>query len=232
MVRSRRYLTIVSFVILIMLVASIMLFNYHAYLLLSLVIIGCIMFPFFARFEMREIAGREIVMLAMLAAIAAVGRVPFAGLPSVQPTSFIIIMAGLVFGAESGFIVGAVAAVVSNIFLGQGPWTPWQMYAWGMMGMSAGLLRHTWWMKKMWGKCLFSFVWGYVFGWFMNMWIIVSNMESFTWEFFVGVYVSSIYFDLAHGLSNLFFLIVFGASWIKILERFKRKYGLLEVKGI
>ncbi len=228
MARSRSYLTVVSIIILILLVVSIAFFKYNAYLLVSFVIIGCIMLPFFARFEIREIAVREIVILAMLAAIAAVSRVPFAGLPSVQPTSFVIIMVGLVFGAESGFIVGAVAAVVSNIFLGQGPWTPWQMYAWGMMGMSAGLLRNTWWMGKMWGKCLFGFLWGYVFGWFMNMWIIVSNLENFTWDFFVGIYVASIYFDLAHGLSNVFFLIVFGASWIKILQRFKKKYGLLD----
>ncbi|WP_301107592.1 ECF transporter S component [Sporosarcina sp.] len=184
--------------------------------------------PFFARFEWKEVAGREVVLLAMLAAIAAVGRVPFAGLPSVQPTSFIIIMAGLVFGAESGFIVGAVAAIVSNFFLGQGPWTPWQMYAWGMMGMSAGFLHNTWWMKKLWGKLIFGFIWGYLFGWFMNMWIIVSNMEALSWEFFAGIYISSIYFDLAHALSNVFFLLVFGASWIKILQRIQRKYGLLE----
>lgn len=188
------------------------------------------MLPFFVRFEIREISVREIVMLAMLAAIAAIGRVPFASLPSVQPTSFVIIMAGIVFGAESGFIVGAVAAIVSNVFLGQGPWTPWQMYAWGMMGMSAGLLRNMWWMKKLWGKAVFGFVWGYLFGWFMNMWIIVGNLESLTWEFFIGIYVASLYFDLAHGLSNVVFLIVFGASWIKILERFQKKYGLLNVK--
>lgn len=228
MVRSYNYLIVVPIVLFILLVVSIVAFNYNAYLLLSFLIIGAIMFPFFARFEMREIAVREIVILGMLAAIAAVSRVPFAGLPSVQPTSFVIIMAGLVFGAEAGFIVGAVAAVVSNVFLGQGPWTPWQMYAWGMMGMSAGLLRNTWWMTKLWGKCVFGFVWGYVFGWFMNLWIVVSYIENFTWEYFIGIYVASIYFDLAHGLSNVLFLIVFGASWIKILERFKRKYGLLE----
>ncbi len=228
MEKSNRYLVAVSILIVIMLVASIVLFQYKAYLLLSFVIIGCIMLPMFARFEMREIGGREIVMLAMLAAIAAVGRVPFAGLPSVQPTTFVIIMVGLVFGAESGFLVGAVAAIVSNIFLGQGPWTPWQMYAWGMVGMTAGLLRNTWWMRKLWGKCLFGFVWGYLFGWFMNMWIVVGNLESFSWEFFVGIYVASIYFDLAHGLSNVFFLLVFGVSWMRILERFKKKYGLFE----
>lgn len=228
MEKSNRYLMAVSILIVIMLVASIVLFQYKAYLLLSFVIIGCIMLPMFARFEMREIGGREIVMLAMLAAIAAVGRVPFAGLPSVQPTTFVIIMVGLVFGAESGFLVGAVAAIVSNVFLGQGPWTPWQMYAWGMVGMTAGLLRNTWWMRKLWGKCVFGFVWGYLFGWFMNMWIIVGNIESFSWEFLAGVYVASIYFDLAHALSNVFFLLVFAVSWMRILERFKKKYGLFD----
>jgi energy-coupling factor transport system substrate-specific component len=83
---------------------------------------------------------------------------------------------GLVFGAESGFLVGAVAAIVSNIFLGKGPWTPWQMFAWGMMGMSAGLLRNTWWMMAMWGKLVFGFIRGYLFGWIMYLWIIFSSI--------------------------------------------------------
>lgn len=227
MERSRKYLVLVSVVLLILLVVSIVFFHYKAYLLLSLIMIACIMIPFFARFEWRHVSGREVVLLAMLAAIAAVGRVPFAGLPSVQPTSFIIIIAGLVFGAESGFIVGAVAAVVSNFFLGQGPWTPWQMYAWGMMGMTAGLLRNTWWMKTLIGKSVFGFVWGYLFGWFMNMWIIVGNIEALSWEYFIGIYVSSIYFDLAHAVSNVFFLVIFGVGWIKILQRVQRKFGLL-----
>lgn len=229
--RSRTYLIGVALVLLLLLFISIIVLHYRAYLLLSLIMIACIMIPFFARFEWRDVAGREVVLLAMLAAIAAVSRVPFAGLPSVQPTSFVIIMTGVVFGAESGFIVGAVAAGVSNFFLGQGPWTPWQMYAWGMMGMSAGLLRNRGWMKTLWGKSVFGFVWGYVFGWFMNMWIVVSNLEAWSWEFFIGIYAASIYFDLAHALSNVFFLIVFGSSWIRILQRIQRKYGLLETTG-
>lgn len=230
MARSRTYLLVMSLIMLLLLVGSIVFFHYRSYLLLSLLLLGCVMLPFFARFEVRDMSGREVVILAMLAAIAAVGRVPFAGLPSVQPTSFVIMLAGLVFGVESGFIVGAVAAVASNVFLGQGPWTPWQMYAWGMLGMTAGWLRNSWWMQPVWGKCLFGFVWGYLFGWFMNMWIIVSNLESFSWEFFFGIYVSSLYFDLAHGLSNVFFILLFGASWLRILDRFKLKYGLLEAR--
>lgn len=228
MAKPRLFITIISVVIFLLLVISIVAFKYNAYLLVSIAMIACVMLPFFARFEIRNITGREVVILAMLAAIAAIGRVPFAALPSVQPTSFVIIIAGLVFGAESGFLVGAVAAIVSNFFLGQGPWTPWQMYAWGMMGMSAGLLRNTWWMKKLWGKCIFGFIWGYLFGWFMNLWIVVSNLENFTWELFMSIYVASIYFDLAHALSNVFFLAIFSASWLKILQRFKRKYGLLD----
>lgn len=230
MANSRSNLMIVSLLIFLLLVISLVFFHYHAYLLLSLVIIACIMIPFFARFEIRKIRGREVIILAILAAIAAIGRVPFAGLPSVQPSSFVIIITGLVFGAESGFIVGAVTALVSNIFLGQGPWTPWQMFAWGMMGMSAGLLRNTWFMKKVWAQCMFGFIWGFFFGWIMNLWIIFSNLENFSWEFFIGVYISSVSHDLAHSLSNVFFLVVFSSSWMKIIERFKRKYGLLEEK--
>lgn len=225
--KSKNYLVIVCIVILSLLIVANLLIQNASYLVLSFLIIGCIMVPFFVRFEMRRISSREIVLLAMLATVAAVSRVPFVSLPSIQPTSFVIIMTGLVFGAESGFIVGAVAAIVSNIFLGQGPWTPWQMFGWGMMGMSAGLVRNTWWIRKKIGLSIFGFVWGYIFGWLMNMWIILSNVESFSWSYFLSIYTSSIFFDLAHGLSNVFFLLLFATSWMKILNRFKRKYGLL-----
>lgn len=210
-----------------LLVTSIGLFKYSAYLLVSFIILASLMLPFFARFEIRQIEGREVVILAVLAALAAIGRVPFAGLPSVQPTSFVIIMTGLVFGAESGFIVGAIAALVSNVFLGQGPWTPWQMYAWGMMGMTAGILRNRKWMASMWGKSTFGFVWGFLFGWFMNVWIIVSNMSGFSWAFVIGIYAASVKHDLAHALSNVVFLVLFSASWLRIMKRFKKKYRLL-----
>ena len=228
MARSSKILIIVSLLLVVSIIASTIVLQTKAYLLVSFAVIACILFIFFLRFELRSITGREIVLLAMLSAIAAVARVPFAPIPSVQPTSFVIILVGLVFGAESGFLVGAIAALVSNIFLGQGPWTPWQMLAWGMMGASAGLLRNTWLMKKMWGLSLFGFVWGLLFGWFMNLWIIVSHLESLSWGYIIGVYSSSIYFDLAHSLSNIFFLIVFASSWRKVLERFRKKYGLLK----
>ncbi|SES66274.1 energy-coupling factor transport system substrate-specific component [Oceanobacillus limi] len=167
-------------------------------------------------------------MLAILGAIAAVSRVPFASLPSVQPTSFVIIVSAIVLGPQSGFVIGVTAAIVSNIFLGQGPWTPWQMYAWGMIGLFAGLLRNTWLMKNKIGKSMFGFIVGFLFGWFMNLWFIIGVIQEVNWQSILLYNSTSFYFDLAHALSNVFFLVLFSASWIKILRRFKCKYGLFE----
>src|SRR5690625_2543200 len=164
MEKQHTYLLLIIIGLFISLVATYIFYPTQHYFLFSVVIIGSMLLFFFYRFEMKKVQAREIVLLAMLAALAAISRVPFAGLPSVQPTSFVIISTGLFFGAESGFLVGAVAAIASNIFLGQGPWTPWQMYAWGMMGLSAGLLRHTWLLTTNFGKVIFGFIWGYVFG--------------------------------------------------------------------
>ncbi|QKI83743.1 ECF transporter S component [Kroppenstedtia eburnea] len=196
-------------------------------LLVSLFFAALVMIPFVLRFEWRSLDSRELVLLALLTAIAAVSRVPFAGLPSVQPTTFVIIVTAVVFGAESGFVVGAGAALVSNIFLGQGPWTPWQMLSWGLVGLTAGALRHTPVMRWKSLRLLFGFIWGFLFGWIMNLWVM-TGMENWSLSTFVSVYVASLYFDLAHGLSNLFFLALFASAWIRILQRFKVKYGLLE----
>ncbi|WP_318505239.1 ECF transporter S component [Bacillus sp. T3] len=183
------------------------------------------------RFENRKIEVRELVLIAVLAAVAAVGRVPFASLPSVQPTTFVIMTAGLVFGAESGFMIGAVAALASNMFLGQGPWTPWQMLCWGLVGFTAGCLRNTKWMSTLWGKIIFGIAWGFLFGWIMNIWGILSLTQygnEINLNTVLTYYASSALFDFMHAVSNVFFIIIFGKVWIKNLSRFKRKYGLLE----
>lgn len=197
------------------------------YLLFTLMIIIASMIPFLIRFEKRKITAEEIVLIGMLAAIAAVSRVPFAPLPSVQPTSFVVIMTGLVFGRETGFMVGAMAAVVSNLFLGQGPWTPWQMFCWGMVGFTAGLYSKQPWMQTKTGLLLFGGAWGFLFGWIMNLWYVLGFFDTLSWKVFVSAYTVSFYFDLAHALSNVFFLFLFAASWRKVLQRVQKKYGLL-----
>lgn len=227
MARSRIILIAIIIVISVILIAATFIAEQH-YLLVSFFFMIFTFLPFIIRFERRKVAGRELVMLAVLAAIAAVSRVPFASIPSVQPTTFVIIVTGIAFGAESGFVVGALAALVSNLFLGQGPWTPWQMYAWGMIGLSAGLLRNTWMMRRSYGRIMFGFMTGILFGWVMNLWYFVSLGEQVELATIMTYYGASFYFDLAHALSNVFFLLIFASNWIKILQRFRKKYGLLE----
>lgn len=183
------------------------------------------------RFEKRKIEARELVLLAVLAAIAAVGRIPFASIPSVQPTTFVIMMSGLVFGAESGFMIGVIAALASNMILGQGPWTPWQMVAWGLVGLTAGLLNQSRFMSNLKGKILFGITWGFLFGWIMNLWSLLAftqSGEALNVKSIITFFAGSVLFDFFHSISNVIFLVLFGESWIKILTRFKRKYGLLE----
>ncbi|MCD8511316.1 MAG: ECF transporter S component [Bacillus sp. (in: Bacteria)] len=220
-------LLLVVAVVLVLL--SFLYFDYYLWLSFGVVAVAILLF--LVRFERKIIGAREIVLLAVLAAIAAVSRIPFASIPSVQPTTFVIMMAGLVFGAESGFIIGIVSGLASNMILGQGPWTPFQMLAWGLVGFSAGLLKNKKFMSYQWGKILFAIVWGFLFGWIMNLWgllALIGPDGSFNMSVLVAYFVSSAIFDSMHAFSNVFFLLMFGGMWWKILQRFKVKYGLLE----
>lgn len=207
-------------------IASISVVAHHQYWLLSLVFVVLAMLPFFLKYEAKQMQSREVMMMVMLIAIAAVSRVPFAAIPSVLPMTFIIIVSALVFGAQSGFMIGALSAIVSNILLGQGPWTPWQMFGWGMIGCMAGLLKDTWWMRRMWGKVIFGMIAGIAFGWLMNLVDVIARMADISWEAILTIYAAGVIFDLLHACSNVVFMLIFGNTWIRILERFKKKYGL------
>lgn len=197
------------------------------YLILSFAVMVLAAIPFYIRFETRSMKAEEIVFMASLTSLAAMGRIPFAALPGVQPSSFIIIMSGIMLGPESGFMIGSTTALTSNLFLGQGPWTPWQMMAWGLMGFSAGLLRNKGWVKQRLGLSLFGFLWGFLFGWIMNLWFLLGFFQPFTWQIWGSAFAASFYFDLAHALTNGVFLWYFSRHWRRILERTIRKYGLL-----
>ncbi len=178
---------------------------------------------FYWGFEQGKASSREIALIAVLGAAAAVGRVPFAALPNVQPTTFMVIVSGFVFGPRAGFMVGSTAALVSNFFLGQGPWTPWQMFTWGLAGASAGLIKTVCPGIGIRGMSAFNFVWGYLFGWIMNLWFWTAFIQPLNWQSFVAVYAASFWFDTFHAAGNAAFYLLFGAGFTKILNRFRRK---------
>ena len=94
----------------------------------------------FAWYERTQPGSRMLALVGTLAAFAAIGRIAFAPFPNVKPTTDIVLIAGFALGGAPGFVVGAVAALASNLFFGQGPWTPWQMVAWGLVGLLGAVL--------------------------------------------------------------------------------------------
>ncbi|NMA86357.1 MAG: ECF transporter S component, partial [Tissierellia bacterium] len=203
---SRKYIsfTIIAFIILLLCSTF---FSQKHYLSISLILLLITVSPFFIAFEKRELKAEEMVIISMLSAIGAIGRVPFAAIPSVQPTSFVIIMSGLSFGGNTGFMVGSTAALVSNMLLGQGPWTPWQMFAWGMMGFTASLFKNTKFMKGTIGRSIFGAIWGFLFGWIMNLWgVLYLDSSTLTWKVYLASCIASFKFDLNHAISNVVFI--------------------------
>ncbi len=110
------------------------------YILTSALVILFAMIPFFASFESRAPQARELVVLAVMCAIAVASRVAFIWLPAFKPMAAIIMITGIALGARTGFMAGAISALVSNFVFSQGPWTPWQMFAFGLAGFVFGLL--------------------------------------------------------------------------------------------
>lgn len=196
--------------------------------LLSVMVALCALGLFFAGFEASKPHLRHIMPIVVLAALAAAGRILCAPLPDCKPVSAICIMAGSVFGRRSGFMVGALAALVSNFFFGQGPWTPWQMYAWGLIGYLAGVLADRGLLKRRGVLYTFGFLSALLYGLILNGWYVVGFVHPFTWMGAVGAFAAAAVFDGVHGVATVVFLALLYAPWQRKLERIKTKYALVD----
>ncbi len=197
--------------------------------LLSLAVVILAMAPYFLRFERLRPKPRDIVPIVVLSVIAALGRALFTFAPNIQPVTAIVIISGVVFGSQAGFLTGALSALASNMIMGQGPWTPWQMLAWGLVGYVAGLLSSTIVFKKNVFLLIYGFIASFVFGWIMNVWNVYGFVENASWQAFVLSGVASSYFDLIHAISTVVFLGLIAIPWRKKLLRIKQKYGMDDI---
>lgn len=223
---KKNYLVLVILLIAFLLIMSIIpdnpFYNIN-WALLAVTIVVLVIFIFFWRFEKQVISSKEVAFIAVMASLAAIARVPFAVIASLQPTTFLVMITGYVFGPHTGFMVGALAALVSNFFLGQGPWTPWQMFGWGMCGVSSALLGAYAKTYKPVAFAVLGGISGYLFGWVMNLWNWVSFIYPLNWETFFATYALTFLFDTVHALGNIAFSLIFGKSFYHILLRFKKK---------
>lgn len=201
-------------------------FQFDQTALLTLVVAVAALCVFFASYEASRPALRQIMPTAVLGALAAAGRMLFAPFPDFKPVSAICIVAGAVFGRRSGFMVGAIAALVSNFFFGQGPWTPWQMYAWGLVGYLGGVLADCGAFERKPVLYAYGFGSGLLYGFLLNTWHIVGFVHPITWQSALLTYGAGLPFDYIHGAATVAFLLAIYLPWRKKLDRIKIKYGL------
>lgn len=172
----------------------------------------------------RSLSSKEVAVIATMASLSAAGRVAFAAIPSVQPATVLIIISGYVFGPAAGFLVGATTALVSNFLLGQGPWTVWQMLAWGLVGAAAGGLGRVVDEVGVAALAIFSAAAGLLFSWMTNLWFWVSFIYPHTLQTLAATYVTGLWFDVAHAAGNVIFAVAIGPRAIKILVRFRDRF--------
>lgn len=181
----------------------------------------------YLRLDETSLTSKEITFIAIYSAFTAISRIPFVALPSIQPCSYLIISAGIVFGPLIGFMIGANTAFISNLFLGQGPWTIYQIIAWGLMGIVGGLMQF---LKRKLDRKKFQiliafigFLLGFIYGALMNVWswLLITPLS---FKSFIALYLSSFFFDLAHAVSNFIFLYYFGEKTVNILNRYRDRF--------
>lgn len=184
----------------------------------------------FAWYERTHPSSKVLAMVATLAALAALGRVAFAPLPNVKPTTDIVFLAGYVLGGAPGFAVGALAALSSNLVFGQGPWTPWQMVGWGVIGVAGAA-----WAPLTRGRLpriptsALLVVAAFFFGALTNLSTLTAAGGTPSWHQFLAVESAGIPFDTAHAVGNVAFFLAFGPAFARVLQRYRAR---LEVRWI
>jgi energy-coupling factor transport system substrate-specific component len=166
-------------------------------------------------------SAKELALIATLGAAAAAGRVLFAAIPGVQPVTVIAVVAGASLGARSGFAVGTIAAFVSNFFLGQGAWTPWQMLGWGACGVAGALAAPL--LRRRLALAAFCFVLGMGFSAFMDVWNWLAFYDEHTWQTFAATHARGLPFDLAHAIGNVVIAFAAGPELRRLLDRYGRR---------
>ncbi len=193
----------------------------------SLLLLALALVAGFGWYEREKPPARVLALVAALAALAVVGRLAFAAIPNVKPTTDIVLFAGYALGAVPGFVVGAVTALVSNIFLSQGPWTVWQMAGWGAVGVGGALLARALRGREP-NRFLLAAVCGLAglaFGAWMDVyqWTLGARQDL---DSYLVVASTSLPYNLAHAIGNVVFCLLIGPAFIRALERYRRRLEL------
>ena len=199
------------------------------YYVISLLILLEVFAAFALVFENRKPRARELIVVAVMCAIGITGRAAFFMLPQFKPVIAIVIIAGVAFGGETGFLVGAMTGFLSNMLFGQGPWTPWQMFAFGLVGFIAGVLS----AKGILGRsraalCIFGGLTTVaVYGFIINLSTVITYQRNINVQMLWFALVYGFPLDMVHAAATVTFLFLISRPMLEKLDRVKLKYGLM-----
>ncbi|MBF0780908.1 MULTISPECIES: energy-coupling factor transporter ATPase [unclassified Granulicatella] len=197
------------------------------YIALNLVVLE-IFVPYVLTFEKRHWKTRHLVMISTFVAIAVAGRIAFFMLPQFKPMLAIVILAGVTLGSEVGFTVGALSALLSNMYFGQGPWTVWQMLAFALIGWLAGILYR---YKVLSTNRIILSVFGglsalLIYGPILNLSTVITVQHHLTVEIVIAAFVQGLPFDMIHAVATIFFMYIGADSMIEKIGRIREKYDI------
>ena len=204
-------------------------FGDRKYLFISMMtaVLSCI--PFWTSLSRGKYSAKKVVLIAVLVAIATAGRSVFFMFPGIKPMAAVVIVTGISLGAEAGFLTGSLTMLLSNMLFGQGPWTPWQMFSMGLIGLLAGLLAAAGKerMEKRSSLCLLGLISPLViYGGIMNFASLLMMSYTINKESIIAIYLSGIPMDMLHAVSTVIFLAVGGKPMLEKIERVKKKHGI------
>jgi energy-coupling factor transport system substrate-specific component len=191
----------------------------------SFAVLGLVLIGGFAWYERSRPPSQIVALVAALAALAVAGRLVLAPIPNVVATTDIVIFSGYALGGAPGFAVGALAGLISNFWLGQGPWTPWQMAGWGLAGVLGALLARA--TGRRAGRLELTLVCGFAgiaFGALLNFSLMVSYGGEVTMQRWLALEARAVPFDLAHAIGNVALALVAGPAMVRMLIRFRERF--------
>lgn len=225
MKKQIKYL-IIFLIIPVIIISSYLLFRNKQFGLLSLIVALLALVPFILSYENRKPKAEELVLIAVIIAVNVVSRIIFASVPHFKPVTAIIIIAALAFGKESGFMIGMLSAVLSNFYFGQGPWTPFQMFSWGMIGYIAGIFKDKQISKNIAFILLLGVLGAVLFTSVVEVWTVLQIDQGFNLSRYLAILITSMPILIIYIVSNCVFIAILAKPLLEIFNRAKNKYGI------
>ena len=205
----------------LVIITGVYVFKENSYMFISVAVSILSLVLFISGFEKKKTGTRRLIIVAIMTALSVVGRF----IPIFKPVTALTVITAVYIGGEAGFLVGAMSALISNFWFGHGPWTPFQMFAWGMIGLIGGLLsEHL--KKSRVALILYGVAAGIAYSFIMDFWAVIWNNEMLTAETYFASVITAIPYTIVYALSNMMFFALLAKPFGEKLERVKLKYGV------